>query len=132
MKKRTKIGLVITSGVLIILILSVTLIIIKMSQSMKTHPIENINFNELSDGIYTGRFDNEMIKVVLDVTISKNKLTNIEIIKHDNGLGGKAEVIVDDIIKYQSLAVDPISSATYSSHTILKAVENALLEGRTE
>jgi len=48
------------------------------------------------------------------------------ILEHDNGKGGKAEKIVDDVIKAQSLNVDVVSGATVSSKVILKAGEMAL------
>jgi len=38
-------------------------------------------------------------------------------------------VIVDSVIENQSLDVDAISGATYSSKVILKAIENALARG---
>jgi len=41
-------------------------------------------------------------------------------------LGGKAESIVDDVIAKQSLDVDVVTGATYSSSTILKAIEDSL------
>jgi uncharacterized protein with FMN-binding domain len=50
----------------------------------------------------------------------------VDIVRHDNGKGSPAEIIVDRIIEAQSLKVDLISKATYSSKAILKAVENAL------
>ncbi len=40
-----------------------------------------------------------------------------------------AEIITDKVIDTQSLQVDAISGATYSSKTILKAIENALKKG---
>lgn len=53
----------------------------------------------------------------------------IKIIEHENGLGGKAEKIVDDVISRQSLEVDALSGATVSSKYIIKAIENALQSG---
>lgn len=50
----------------------------------------------------------------------------IKIIEHENGLGSKAEKIVDDVISRQSLKVDAVSGATASSKYIIKDIENAL------
>ena len=50
--------------------------------------------------------------------IYNNRITNIEIIKHINGQGGPAEVIINDIMEYQSLLVDDIAGATYSSRVL--------------
>lgn len=51
---------------------------------------------------------------------------DIEILKHRNGKGKKAEVIIDDVIKEQSLLVDAVTGATISSRAIFKAIEDAL------
>lgn len=50
----------------------------------------------------------------------------IKIIEHENGLGSKAEKIVDDVISRQSLKVDAVSGAAASSKCIIKAIEDAL------
>ena len=50
----------------------------------------------------------------------------IKIIEHENGLGSKAEKIVDDVISRQSLKVDAVSGAAASSKCITKDIENAL------
>jgi uncharacterized protein with FMN-binding domain len=47
-------------------------------------------------------------------------------VKHVNGQGKPAEVITEKVIETQSLQVDVVSGATYSSKVILKAIENAL------
>jgi uncharacterized protein with FMN-binding domain len=54
-------------------------------------------------------------------------IKKIEIVRHLNGQGKPAEVIPDRVIEMQSLDVDIISGATYSSKVILKAIENALI-----
>ncbi len=43
---------------------------------------------------------------------------------------GKAEKIPDKVLEEQSLQVDIVSGATFSSKVILKAVEDALNKGR--
>jgi uncharacterized protein with FMN-binding domain len=64
--------------------------------------------------------------VIVDVTVQEAKITAIQLVKHRHGKGEAAERIVDDIITRQSLQVETISGATYSSLAILKAVEKAL------
>ncbi len=49
----------------------------------------------------------------------------IELLKHTHGQGGAAEAIPGKVIEAQTLQVDTISSATYSSKVILKAIEQA-------
>lgn len=62
----------------------------------------------------------------VEVTVRQHKITDILIVRHDNGLGGAAETITDDVIREQSLEVDAVSGATVSSKCILKAIENVL------
>ncbi|MDL2301895.1 FMN-binding protein [Lachnospiraceae bacterium OttesenSCG-928-D06] len=82
------------------------------------------------DGTYDGRYEAESIKVTVSVTVADEKIVDIDILEHENGLGGKAESIIDDVVAQQSLQVDAVSGATVSSKAILKAIENALLHGK--
>lgn len=94
--------------------------------SVITPELENID-----DGLYEGEYDIVPVSVVVQVSIQDNRISNIAILKHENGLGGKAEKIVKDIIKKQSLEVDTISGATVSSKCILKAIEQAIGKGES-
>ena len=98
---------------------------------MKTRPLPVIGISSpdltsIKDGSYTGECKTELVRAVVRVDVLNHKITNVSIIKHECGLGKKAEKITNDIEKAQSLEVDTISGATYSSKVILKAVENAL------
>lgn len=129
MKKKTKIILLI---ILCIVVLGYIVMEISMSkieknlEGLKNTSIANIDISKLDDGVYQGEYEMFPIKVLLEVTIDNQKITNIEIIEHQNGKGGNAEAITNDVIEEQSLQVDTISGATYSSKAILKAIENAL------
>ena len=92
-------------------------------QAMQINPVD---FSTISDGTYKGSCDLSLVQVELTVKVSGKKVTEIIIDKHKNGMGKKAEKIVDSIIEKQSLEVDIISGATTSSKAILKAVETAL------
>ncbi|MDI2990600.1 FMN-binding protein [Clostridioides difficile] len=91
--------------------------------------VKDINIVNIKNGIYTGSADNKLVKATVSVEVNNGKIQNINILKHDNLLGKPAEKITTNIIKQQSLDVDAITSATYSSNTIRKAVENALRKG---
>ena len=77
--------------------------------------IEDIDLTQISDGIYEGSYSVFPISVEVKVTVENNVITSIEIIKHDTGQGQPAEVIIDDVLLEQSLDVDIIQGATYSS-----------------
>ena len=82
----------------------------------------------IDDGSYEGKYRSGVVNVKVLVTVSEHAITGIEILKHFNGQGGPAEAIVDDIIEKQSLDVDAVTGATYSSKVIRKAVEVALTQ----
>lgn len=105
------------------------IIIIVLTLRPKDLVISNIDLTTMSNGVYIGSADNGLVKATVSVEVNNGMIQNITILEHDNLLGKPAEKIVDDIIEQQSLEVDAISSATYSSNTIRKAVENALREG---
>jgi len=51
------------------------------------------------------------------------------ILNHQNGLGSKAEKIIEDMIKQNRYDVDIVSGATISSKVIKSAVFNGLQKG---
>ena len=93
--------------------------------------IEDIDFASIPNGIFTGYANNGIVQARVSVTVVDGVVTDIAILEHRQGRGRRAEVITVDVIDAQSLGVDVIASATYSSSTILKAIENALRR-RTE
>jgi uncharacterized protein with FMN-binding domain len=88
--------------------------------------IDPIELNEIEDGIYTGKYSAIPVSATVQVTIDDHKIVAIDIIEHFNGQGSKAENIIDEIIRVQSIDVDVISGATYSSQVIKLAISKAL------
>lgn len=133
MKKRTKKILV---GITITLALIVVAGFIFMNKAnadleqLSNMTIENVNLSSVEDGDYQGKYKVFPVSVEVKVSVANHKITDIIIEKHFNGQGKPAEAIVDQVIATQSLQVDAISGATYSSKVILKAIENALVEER--
>lgn len=82
--------------------------------------------SSLDDGDYKGEYTLTPVEVEVMVSIKSNQISDIEILKHFNGLGKQAEAIIPLIIDKQSLNVEIVSGATVSSKCILKAIENAL------
>lgn len=78
------------------------------------------------NGIHTGSYENGIVAATVEVDVQDGVIQNIRILRHQNGLGSSAESIVDEVVAAQSLQVDTVSGATFSSQTILKAIENAL------
>lgn len=97
-----------------------------MVDRMEQIPVSVPNLAEIADGVYAGEYSAGPVAVKVEVTVEGHRLTAIEIIEHQNGLGGKAEGIIEDVMDKQSLEVDAVSGATVSSKCILKALEDAL------
>jgi len=127
MKKRKWPWIVLS--VLLILGVVGTIIITAINDQMKqlaNTDINSVDLTQIENGVYEGTYTVTPISVVLEVTINDHRITQIVILKHDNGQGKPAEVILSDVIRDQSLDVDVISGATYSSKAILLAIEDAL------
>jgi uncharacterized protein with FMN-binding domain len=128
MRKRTKILIII-----FVIIASLTAfgiyMINKINQEMEVltiSEIPEINLVQIDDGTYSGSFKSLLIKVQVEVTIQNHVITDIIILEHQNGQGDDADVIIDDVLLEQSINIDFISGATYSSKAILLAIGDAL------
>lgn len=91
--------------------------------------MEGMTAKGVADGTYYGEYDAGYIKVSVKVTVDKGEM-KIDLLRHENERGKKAEMLIDEMEQKQTTAVDAVSGATNSSHVIIKAVENALSKGR--
>lgn len=119
--------------ILIILLCTILFVLIGVSLYLKmlvndvnSITVSNLNMANITDGIYVGEYSITPVYAEVEVSVTEHEITSIKIIGRKNGLGGKAEKIVDDVISRQSLEVDAVSGATVSSKCIIKAIENAL------
>jgi uncharacterized protein with FMN-binding domain len=100
----------------------------KNLQSLEDIKVSTIDLGLLDDGVYQGSYAVFPVKVKVEVDIKDHKIENIKIIEHDNGKGKAAEEIIETIKERQTIDVDIIAGATYSSRVIQKAIEVALLK----
>lgn len=98
-------------------------------QRINSIEIENIDLSQVKDGEYTGDYDAILVKVSVLVKVKDHRIESIDLVKHENGRGKKAEVIPSLVVEKQSLKVDTVSGATASSLVILEAIELALKKG---
>ena len=87
----------------------------------------SIDLNKVKDGNYIGTCRLGLVKAIVQVTLKDGELVDMELLKHEHGLGEKAEGILETMIKENRLDVDDVSGATISSRAIRKASEAALL-----
>ncbi|MBE0700188.1 MAG: FMN-binding protein [Acholeplasmataceae bacterium] len=128
MKRRTKICIIVLIVILTLLVIG-TLIFNRLNreiEEMMLIEITEINLLDVEDGVYVGSYEITLIQVEVKVTVAQHEIVEIQLLKHQSGQGGPAEAILFEVINAQSLHVDHISGATYSSHVILLAIENAL------
>jgi uncharacterized protein with FMN-binding domain len=129
MKKKKYVVLIIIVGVILAMVITTVVIIKNMEtklEQLALTEVPEIDLSTVKDGIYNGSYQVFPIAVEVKVTVKNHAISEITLIKHTNGQGKPAEVIIDQVITKQSLQVDSISGATYSSKVILKAIENAL------
>lgn len=96
------------------------------TEEFKAITIEGINLSSTADGTYEGAFETSLVKATVSVVVEANRITGIKILRHENGMGKKAEAIVTRVVEAQTTRVDTVSGATGSSLVILKAIEQAV------
>jgi uncharacterized protein with FMN-binding domain len=128
--KRKILIFLIAVGVLLILGIGGFIMVDRATKStVKDIAVYTQDARETPDGTYEGSYEIPPVKVIVRVGVEGGNITDIAILEHRNGLGGKAERIVDEVLERQSLDVDAVSGATASSKAILKAIENAIRSG---
>ncbi len=125
-RKRVLMSVIIILVVLFIAMAGTRMVLEANLERLAETDLGDIDLSKLEDGVYTGSCKAFPIAVVVEVDIADHAIKEIRLIKHDNGQGAPAEVITDRIVEAQSLKVDVVAGATYSSKAILKSVEAAL------
>ena len=83
---------------------------------------------DLTDGVYKGTGTGYAGDITVDVQIKDKQIVAIDILSSsdDAAFFKRAQAVIDKIIEGQTLDVDTVSGATYSSRGIISAVKNAL------
>ena len=79
-------------------------------------------------GVYTAEAEGIRSTVKVEVTFSDTEITDIQVVEHGetrNIADVALEQIPQEILENQSLAVDTISSVTFTSRAVINAVEDA-------
>ncbi|MCD4775035.1 MAG: FMN-binding protein [Candidatus Aegiribacteria sp.] len=126
MKKKLLKILVIVIGILIIGGVIFKIRYDRMVRVFREEEVGTVDLQQIKDGVYPGNFGDFLVSVTLDVTVSDNRITDIEIVEQHCGPGYNAEETVDRILEAQSPYVDAVSGATGSSRCIMIAVYKAL------
>lgn len=116
---------------ILVIVAAFTVVIVKSNIEANLEELENstvsdVDLTKIADGTYTGEYSVFPVAAEVKVTIINHEIKEIELVKHNNGQGKRAEIIPAEVVKAQTLSVDIVTGATYSSKVILKAIENAL------
>jgi uncharacterized protein with FMN-binding domain len=114
---------------LAILALSSGLASCKSLDDINKLAVTNIDISKVHDGSYVAKQDNKLVMAQVRVDVAGGRITSIAVLAHNHGPGHGAEAIVNRVMAAQSLEVDAISGATYSSKVMRKAIELALDQG---
>ncbi|MBR0574986.1 FMN-binding protein [Proteiniclasticum sp. BAD-10] len=126
-KKRR--GWQIVAGVVLLALMGlvgVYLALNKELEGLRQEVLQEPDLLALEDGSYEGDFDAKIVSAKVRVEIKDHQITKIILLEHRNGQGKAAEALPQKVVEGQSLQVDLVSGATYSSIVILKAIEEAL------
>ncbi|PKL11432.1 MAG: FMN-binding protein [Spirochaetae bacterium HGW-Spirochaetae-8] len=93
---------------------------------LSTQAIPDITPNNLADGLYQGSYAVFPVKVVVEVAVAQGKIVTIKLLEHRQGQGKAAEALIPQVVGSQSIQLDAVSGATYSSKVILLAIADAL------
>lgn len=129
MKKSIKILIIVVSTIVVIITAAKFMMRQSVNNALKKQVNVEIDMNKVKDGTYIADSDGGMVKVQVRVEVKDHKIKDIELLKHENGKGKPAEVIIDDMIQQNTDNVDGVSGATTSSKTIRNAVNKALQQG---
>ena len=130
MKKNIK-RIAIIAGVIIgIAVIFFIVMFVKTNQEVNNLEYSGVEVSDVKDGVYQGSAETTLVKVEVEVTVKEHKIMDIKILKHDNGMGGKAEQITENMIDSNTYEVDAVSGATVSSEVIKSAVSKALVRGK--
>ncbi len=124
--KKVLIGLVV---VVLVLVVAFRVVFSKLESNLEelnSLAIADVDLNTIEDGTYEGSYGSFPVSAIVEVTVKNHEITDIKLTDHSNGQGQPAEVLPERVVEAQSLEVDVISGATYSSRVILKAIENSL------
>ena len=93
---------------------------------------ESVSDGKYKDGVYVGEATGFRGKMNVEVTVENGLISSIEVVSSRDDakyLNRAVNKIIPDIINNQSVEVEAVSGATFSSKGIINAVSNALEKG---
>ncbi len=116
--------------ILALLIIMVVFMVTSANHERKKLYYSGLEASQVADGVYRGMADASLVRAEVEVTVQNHMIIRIDLLKHENGLGTKAEAITKEMVRQNTYEVDAISGATLSSEVIKSAVSIALEKGK--
>jgi uncharacterized protein with FMN-binding domain len=89
--------------------------------------VDNPDFSKLADGSWSGSYKGSMGSASVSATVAAGSVVSIDLTAFESSpIGAPAKFMPSRVVTAQSLTVDTVSGATYSSRVILRAVQDAL------
>lgn len=88
-----------------------------------------LDLSAVADGTYTGSGTGLRGTTTVSVTVADGKISDIQVVSYEDDqqyFEHAESTMVSEVLTAQSLDVDTVSGATFSSNSILEAVANAL------
>ncbi|WP_020612154.1 flavocytochrome c [Sediminispirochaeta bajacaliforniensis] len=101
------------------------------AKTVSPDTMEGRTIHPMKPGVYTETVKGVHDGMVVEVTLSEERIDKVEILKHSETAGVSdvaLEKMPKDIVEQQSIAIDTVSGASYTSNGILDAVKAAIEE----
>lgn len=135
MSKRWKIGLIAAAAVVVLAAAAGTIayaVVNNNQEAVYAIELQDLDLSNVPDGTYAGKYSAFPVSAEVAVTVTDHRISAIDLVKHRNGQGSAAEIIPQMVVDAQTLTVDTVSGATFSSKVILLAIRDALLNAAGE
>ena len=116
-------------GLLILISVLAAALVTGCEGSPEEVELEMPELSSVSDGVYRATASVPPVVARVEVSVNSGRITGFRVRRHLTGQGRAAEVLADRIVAAQTIQLDAVTGATYSSKAILKAGEKALRRG---
>lgn len=113
----------------IVLLFVATSVLVGCAGSPEEVDLEMPDLMSVADGIYRGTARVPPVIARVEVSVSGGRISGFKVLQHLTGQGQAAEALADRVVEKQTIELDAVTGATYSSKAILKAGEKALCRG---
>ena len=131
MKTRSKVVLGILAVILILVVASILVVRNTLEnglEELSATPIADIDFSEIPDGRYEGEYGAIPVAAAVAVTVQDGRVQSIDLVRHDNGQGQAAEVIIDHVGS-STIRRSPLFARRFKSWIRLPFVDRLSLRG---